>query len=214
MNKSITIFLFLYFTIISHSFAQATWTLLKNEDGIKVYSRNESDNSSLKELKVEAELKTSLSALISVLSDKASYPKWVYRCANSELLKKNSEFETYHYQSTDMPWPVQNRDIIIHTKITQNPSTKEVIISCNGVGDYIPKKDNYIRITSYRVTWKLTPLTNNTVKMEYIMAVNPAGSLPSWLVNMSLTEGPINTIKNLRNHLLNYQEVTLNYIKN
>jgi hypothetical protein len=208
-------FALLFLTCSSNLFSQGNdWKLIKNENGIKIYSRTDTSKSALKELKVITELQTSLSAFITVFSDKASYTKWVYRCSASELLKKVSENETYHYQITEMPWPVQNRDIIIHSWISQNPQTQVVTVICKGEPNYIPKKKDYIRISSYNVVWKLTPKPNNIVQLEYTMAVNPGGSLPSWLINMTLADGPINTIKNLRAILPQYQNVKLSYIKN
>ena len=215
MYKLSPLFFLFYFLLIFNLQAQdGNWKLIKNESGIKVYSRPDTSSSSLKELKIVTEAQTSISGFVSLISDKAAYPKWVYRCASSELLKKKSDLETYHYQVTDMPWPVQNRDIVIYTIINQNPDTKEVFITCSGAPDYKPRNADYIRIVSYRARWKITPKTDNTVLLEYTMAVNPAGSIPDWLINMTLTDGPIRTIKNLKSLLPNYQSVKLEYIKN
>ncbi len=120
----------------------------------------------------------------------------------------------YHRQVTDMPWPIQTRDVIIHTVISQEAETKVVKVNCKGVPDYKPKDKDCISIMSFKANWKLTPKPNGRVDLEYIMSVDPAGSLPAWIVNLVAAEGPMKTIKNLRKFLLQYKEANLDYIKN
>jgi hypothetical protein len=197
------------------SFAQDNnWKLIKNDEGIKIYSRPALNGSPLKELKVITELKASLSAIVTVLSAKQLYPQWVYGCSSSEMLDKISDFEMYHRQVTDMPWPVQKRDLIIQTIISQEKDTKVVNVACKGVPDYRPVDEDCIRIISFKASWKLTPKTNGFTELEYLMSVDPAGSLPIWIINLMAAEGPMKTIKNLRIFLSQYKEANLSYIKN
>ncbi len=198
-----------------HLFCQdSSWKLIKNEEGIKIYSRPASDESALKELKVTTELNASLSAIVSVLAAKELFPKWVYGCSVSEIVKKTSDLEIYHYQVTDMPWPIEKRDVIIHTLISQDTATRVVKIACKGIPDYIPQNKDRIRIISFKAHWTLTPNAKGKVDLVYLMTVDPAGSLPVWIINMVAAEGPMKTIKNLRDFLPAYKEASLDYIKN
>jgi hypothetical protein len=190
------------------------WQLAKKEDGILIYTRPNQEGLPVKELRIVTEVKSSLSAIVSLLSDKAAYPQWVYGCAESTFLENISETESYHYQITSMPWPIQNRDIIIHSRVVQDPETKVVSLIARGQPDYIPVKGEYVRVRSYRADWKFVPKENGIIEMEFIVSVDPAGSIPNWLINMAVAEGPKKSIKGLKEVLPNYQGVVLKHIKN
>jgi hypothetical protein len=216
MNASKPIFFLLFFIINAGAYAQQEeeeWKLIKQESWVKVYSRPASDGSSRKELKVITDVNYSLSAIVSLFADKPSYPKWVYGCASAEILKNISDWEMYHYQTTSMPWPIQNRDLVIHTTVSQDPETRIVKVIAKALPDYIPVKEDYVRVLSYNSLWTFTPKPNGIVELEYIIAVDPGGNIPNVLVNMAIADGPVNTIKNLRDFLPHYQNAKLAYIK-
>jgi len=208
------IFIVLIFIFANDLFSQQTdWKLIKSEDQIKVFSRASLEGSIRKELRVITEVNYTLSTIVSLFADKPSYPKWVYGCASIEILKNVSETEMYHYQITNMPWPVQNRDLIVHTTISQNPETKVVNVVANSSPDYLPVKNDYVRVSAYTAIWTLTPKLNGVVELDYYISVDPGGNIPSWLVNMAAADGPMNTIKNMRNFLPQYKDSKLGYIK-
>ena len=211
------VFIFLYmllpFTVPRLQAQDNAWKLVKNEDGIRIYSRQASESRPLKELRVVSDVQGSLSAIISVFSEKSRFPKWVYGCGSAQMLELVSAFETYHYQTTEMPWPVQNRDLILHTIIKQNPDTKVITIDCIGVPDYRPQNKDYIRIMAYKAFWVLTPKPNGIVEINYTISFDPGGNLPDWVINMVSAEGPLKTVRNLRTILPEYKNMKLNYIK-
>ena len=107
----------------------------------------------------------------------------------------------------------KNDDIIIYTNISQDSKTSVVKLTSKCIPDFIAEKEEYIRVSSYKADWTLTPIAGGKVKLEFVMKVDPGGSIPDWLINLAAAEGPIRTIKNLRSFLPKYQNITLNYIK-
>lgn len=200
--------------IISASFlitvSNLDWKLKKEKDGIKVYTRDRS-GSNLKDIKVTCTYSSSLSAFIYVLSKKDEYPEWIYSCSESEVLKVISPLESYHYQVTDAPWPVDDRDLIIHQKITQHSNgTVEIIAS--GKPDFIPEKRKRVRVPDYNAHWKISPEGKNLLSVEYTISLDPGGSIPDWIINLGVTEGPFNTMQNLKERLPQYQDKKVSYI--
>jgi hypothetical protein len=191
---------------------ESEWELVRSEEGINIYSRKTATGRGLKELKVVAEVKGSLSAIISAFSEKSKFPKWVYGCGSAQMLEVVSAFETYHYQTTEMPWPVQNRDLILHTVIKQHPQTKVITIDSKGVPDYRPENKDFIRIRDYKAFWVLTPKPNGIVEILYTVNFDPGGILPDWVVNMVSADGPLKTVKNLRVVVAEYKNIKLNFI--
>jgi len=206
-----------YFTIailflnILITFSHNDWKLEKEEAGIKIYTRIK-ENSRFKELKLETTFESSLSALVALLTDKDSLKNWVYRCNDSYCIKKINEKEVVHYQATDAPWPLENRDIVVHTIVSQDRVTKVVTITAKSVQGTIPEERNKIRLYDYLAVWKLYPLGNGKVKGKYFLHLDPGGSIPAWMVNLGVSVGPVKSIVCMKNALVQYQKISLSFI--
>lgn len=96
-----------------------------------------------------------------------------------------------NYSEVSLPWPAANRDFVAHLIVTQNPDTKVITIDGPAVAGFIPVKEGIVRIIDSKGKWIITPIGTNQIKVEYSIHVDPGGSLPSWLVNMFATEGPL-----------------------
>ncbi len=204
-------FFFLSFQTIKD--AGNPWQLKKEVDGIKIYLRS-SPTSRLKELKTVNRFKTSLSTLVALIADKEAYPKWVYGCSKSYFIKKINAHESYHYQETKTPWPLTNRDLVVHTILRQDTISKVVTIQSTGVPAYLPEKHSNVRVPEFNACWKFTPLANETVEVEYYMSLDPGGEIPDWVVNLAVTEGPVRTLQNMEALLHQYSQlIQLSYIK-
>lgn len=214
--KRLSVFLF---TIIFYGFTPVkvddAWELKKVANGITIYTRA-TETSKYKELKAVFQIKSSLSSIIAILNDVEAYPQWVYRCETSKILKKNSDQHIIRYQTVVAPWPVDNRDVIVEVKSYQDPKTKIVYQKVSALPDYAPKLKGHVRIRDFRATWTLKPLKNGIVEIEYELLVNPAGSIPAWLVNMALVDGPFETSMKMKERILfeKYQKTNYPFIVN
>lgn len=192
-----------------------SWELKKSEKGISVFSRS-AENSKFNELKVVFQVKASLSSIVALLNDVESYPKWIYHCEGSKILKKDSEKHLIRYQKIVAPWPVDNRDIAVEVNSYQDEKTKIVYQKITSVPDYTPVTKGHVRVREYRAMWKLIPLKNGMVQVEYELLVNPAGSIPAWVINLAVVEGPYETSIKMKEQLLNekYQNANYSFITN
>src|SRR5213592_3200603 len=105
--------------IISRSFAQYNWKLNKDKDGIKVYLA-ENPRSKFKMIKVECILPGTFDKLTGVLTDIEHLKDWVYNTKMSYVIKKISPYDLYYYTETSIPWPMSNRDAVVHLKIMKD----------------------------------------------------------------------------------------------
>ena len=216
MFRNLCLFCIAYvFASFSQKGTSNDWELKKFENGISVYTRA-TESSSYKELKVVFQMKTSLSSVIAILNDVDSYPQWVYRCGTSKVLKKESDKHLIRYQTIVAPWPVDNRDVVVDVITYQDEETKIVYQKVNGLPDHIPSKKDHVRIREFRATWTVKPLKNGLVEVEYELLVNPAGSIPAWVVNMAMTDGPYETSLKMKERFMNekYQKATFPFITN
>ena len=197
MNKEILLWFCLGFTSLLQVQAQDKWELKKNENGIEVYARQLA-NSKLKEIRVICELDATLAELVSVLQDVSNHKTWVYSTRNSYLVKKINANTLIYYTESDLPWPVSDRDLIVELQVNPQPENQQYIIRAKGISDYLPPKPNLVRVPYSLALWKITPVPENKIKIDYTFSVDPGGSIPAWLINSTAAIGPYNSFIKLR----------------
>lgn len=213
-GKNILLFLVCLLPLQNQVFSQNDWKLTKQENGISVYLQN-ARNSKFKELRSVVKIRTSISSMVALLNDWDSYPLWVYRCGKSSTLKEISDTEVIHYQTVIAPWPVDNRDFVVNVKLSQDEKTKTVYQRTTCIPTYIPPVAQHVRITEFKASWTLTPLSDGYLNIEYQLLVDPGGSVPVWLVNLAVVDGPYETMLNIKEWVMKekYQKATFTYIE-
>ncbi len=189
--------LFLSTTIL---FGQVECELRKDQDSIKVYSCN-TDQSKFKSIKASFEVNATAPQLAAMVMDIQGYNEWQYKTINAKILKQISKQELIYYVEVVAPWPVNNRDLIVHLKVEQDPITKKMIFTANGIPDYIPEKEGITRVPMSSSKWIVVPVSSNKLKVEYSMNIDPSGSVPAWMMNMVSADGPFESFYNLKNKI-------------
>jgi hypothetical protein len=175
---------------------QQDWKLKKEQDGILVYTAT-TPNSDFKSIKVECTIKARASQLVAFLMDVDRQRDWVYNNKNSQLIKKIASNEMIFYSEVSVPWPCTNRDYISHITVAQ-PNPALVTIDAHSEPDLLPVKDGKVRVKNSRAHWDVTRLSSELLKIVYTVQFDPSGSVPSWLTNMFVTKGPLETFQKLR----------------
>lgn len=175
--------------------AQKNWIFQKEKNGVKIYKR-QSDNGH--EVKLTATFNVAPAALVKLFNNVSEYPKWGYQVFHSELLKRVSDTEFYYYSRYDFPWPLDDRDVVMHTTIVTDNATKAVTLTSVAVPDYIPEKKGLVRVRKANVTWKLAPQTSTTTEGEYTLSTDPGGLLPDWSVEIANDTGPVETVQRMK----------------
>lgn len=192
--------------------SNAGWMLKNDKDNVKVFYKK---TNAIQQIKLVTSLKTTLSGLVDLLSEVENYPTWGYKVMESRLLKRVSDTEMFYYTRLDFPWPLADRDLIMHTILQQDPVTHRVISTSTTSPNYLPAVADVVRITEAYTQWTLVPGTGGWVYVEYFLHSDPGGNIPDWAINMAIDVGPRETIKGLRNLLpkTRYQASRLGYIK-
>lgn len=193
--------------------AQQDWHLKREDDGIKVYTRN-TDNSDFKSVKVECNVASRMSSLVAFLLDIDKQKDWVYNNKGSSLVRKVAANEVIFYSEICLPWPCTNRDYVSHITVTQ-PQGATVVIDANAEPDLVPQKDGKVRIKTSKAHWEITPISAYLQRIVYTVQFDPAGSVPAWLVNMFVTKAPYQTFMKLREGAARpeYQNAHLDFIR-
>lgn len=215
MKRNYSFFLLVLLCSAISARAQNPWTLKKEKNGIKVYSRDNT-HSKFNELKVETFLKGRLSDLAAVILDIPDYPQWSFNVKSCKLLKQVSPSELYIYTEISSPWPADNRDLPIHIKITQDPASKVMTIAVECIPDLVPRQKNIVRVPLSKETWIVTPVDPSTIRIDYQLEVDPGENPPAWLINMFSVKGPYETFSRLKDQIQQpkYQKASIPFIRN
>ncbi len=191
----------LLFCISQISIAQASWVLKKNEDHIKVYTRNVS-NSKIKEYKAISTLHTSMD---HILNELLTAPKYTDSCKAgvSYYVKQLNDTQHVFYAYKDLPWPVRDRDVVTLITVKKISKTKYKL-TIEGLPNGIPEKKQMIRIKQLMGHWLIEEKSNGVVMVTQQLFLNPEGNLPAFIVNGLLVKGPFKTFQELRHNVKTY----------
>jgi hypothetical protein len=209
------ILLFLLVTNCAAAQTHDNWVLREDNDGVKIFTRDV-ENSKIKAIKVECQLDATLSQVVAVLMDVKHSEEWLYHTASNYIVKQVSPSDLYYYSLVKMPWPVSDRDFIAHLIVSQDSTTRVVTINGPCTADMVPMKSGVVRIADSDGKWRLTPAANGKVNIVYTLHADPGGSLPSWLINLFITQGPSQSFKKLKVSVQKpvYKNAKLDYIVN
>lgn len=202
--------LFFFVLLQTTASAQKDWVLQKEINGVKIYKRKTDDGH---EIKLASTFNVAPAALVALFNNVPEYPKWGYKVAHSELLKRISDTDFYYYSRFDFPWPLNDRDVVMHTTIATEATTKIVTLTSKAEPDYIPEKEDLVRVRKANVTWQLTPKTDGTTEGEYSLNMSPGGLLPDAAVALASDDGPVETVQKMKKLLAEerYKNVKLQF---
>lgn len=198
MKITIPQILFFSFSFLSipPAFSQNNWKLTRSSEGISVY-QSPVKGSAYKSIKVECTLEGNYDKLLSVITNVNHYKDWVYNNKTTKLLKTASPFEFYYYSETSLPWPMSNRDAVMHTTITRDSRDGFLKISSVNHAGLVAEKSGKVRVPYSNINWYVTMPSARSVHIVYTFEAEPGGSMPAWIVNSFADKGPFESFKKL-----------------
>jgi hypothetical protein len=161
-----------------------------------VYQRD-AKNSGFKSIKVECTVQGSFDKLVAIINNVGRYKEWVYNNKTTSLLKRVNAYEFYYYTEAYLPWPLDNRDAVMHTRITRDSLNRFLKINSVAVPNYLPQKSGKVRISRSDINWYVTRSSSNSIRIVYTFETDPGGNVPAWLVNNFADKGPYESFKKL-----------------
>jgi hypothetical protein len=176
---------------IEKSFENVKWELIQQAKGIEVKRKKIGKNSILA-LKAIGVLNTSVEKIISIFKETNLAYQWAPGLKERRILKEISETEAVVYDIHKMPWPCQDRDLVIYNKIKLIKKRKQIALISSSVEKYSkdPGSSGKVRAELYYSFIGLTPISQNKTKIEFFIHVNPKGSIPNWIINYILKTRP------------------------
>ena len=201
-----------FFLLTACSLSAQDWEFKNEKEGVKVYYRQKAD---IFELKLTASIETSLSGIVQLFNQVERYPQWGYKIAESRLLEKISETECIYYTKFDFPWPLADRDVIMRSKLEQDPHSKVVTSVSTAEPWRLAEYADVVRIKDAHTRWVMHPNNSGWLYLEYFVYSDPGGGIPDWAVNMAIDVGPRETVKRIRDVLKEpaFRRIRLAHIK-
>ena len=106
-----------------------TWNLIDKNDDMKLYEKNHI-NSDYNEYKITTLINSSQSSLLSLFYDIKNYPKWFLDCEEVTLIKRIDFKKNYIYQINNLPFPMNNRDAIYLTELSNDSRSSKIVLKC------------------------------------------------------------------------------------
>jgi DNA repair exonuclease SbcCD nuclease subunit len=176
---------------------QKDWHLSKQKNGIEVYTAP-GGHDGLKLIKVSADMSGSLQKVKQIFTDIPNQIEWVYGTRKAYLVKKQDENNLFYYNETGLPWPANNRDVVIRMVMEEGPALKSLVIRQESEKGTFPANKGVVHVQHLSGKWIFTETGNKKLKAVYYLDIDPGGSLPAWIVNLFIAKGPYETFVKLQ----------------
>ena len=175
--------------LISLSFqASEAWKLEKDMNGIQVFTRR-LKGQSFDQVKIKTKVNTTLMQATAALEDINAQVDWVYATEKVKFLESPKSGHIIYHYFMNMPFPIEDRDVIIEYTREQNQDSKIVTTTSKNIRDNELLTDDYERINQFETKYILKPIGKGQIEINYFLSADPGTNLPSWLVNMFTTKG-------------------------
>jgi hypothetical protein len=177
--------------------AAADWELIDDVEGVQVWAR-EVPGSPLVAFRGEGSVDVPVARLLGVMVDPARGPRWVQLLTESTWLRVLAENEVVLYTRYDSPWPLQDRDYVLHRVIEVDPLSRTVTSTLRSIEDpAMPAQECCIRGFAEHTVWRFTDLGLGRTRVQVEVATDPRGSVPDALVRLFQRSWPRRSILSL-----------------
>jgi hypothetical protein len=171
------------------------WKMTRNKDGIRVYQSE--GTGGFKNIKVECSIPGSYESFVRALSNVSAFPSWVYANKGAHIIKKVNADDYYYYSETAIPWPLQNRDAVVHARIERDPNGRWLRLSETSVGGMMPPQSGKVRVTRSAISWMVMESKPGILNIVYLFEAEPGGAIPAWIANAFADKGPYESFRKL-----------------
>ncbi|MCU1350279.1 MAG: hypothetical protein JWO56_3309 [Acidobacteria bacterium] len=163
------------------------WKLVSDRKGIQVYARKVPGHVVM-QFKGIKRVTSGMDPLVALLLD----PE-----AGGPDADDGGSFESVALQKVDeqrggagfysfkwkFPFHFQPRHYVVKATFTRDPRTKEVFETVEAAPNHLPPDDCCVRIQHMLNTWRLTPVENGQIQIEYVLDAPGEGFFPYVLDN-------------------------------
>jgi hypothetical protein len=174
---------------------EAQWTLEKDQEHIQIYTRPVTGSPFLA-VKAVTLINAPIRKVADAFGDGNGCSAWRALCKSSEVLSMVSDTERYVYLVLDLPWPLSDRDMVIHSTTQIDPASKTATVQLESASAKVPAKE-YVRAESSG-EYTIKVISAEQVEFTYIMHTDLGGDLSPEVINPQVTASTFTDIAQLR----------------
>lgn len=192
------------------------WELVKRNDGIMIYMAQLPDEH-LKTFRGVTTIKLDdFTAIGAIMDDYSFVASWMHMVSTIDGIARTSPSDRLVYVTTRLPWPVNNRDVVLHVGLQQDPVSYALSMPMHSVDNVKPPQKGYVRMPKMQSYFLFEPLEPGKVRVTLQVIVDPGGYIPDWMANLLMRDIPYYSLKHLsvvandprfRHQHLNYYQV-------
>ena len=170
----------------------------------KVYSRDgfdilvaEAPNSNFKAFRARGVVEGNITKYLTLYRNVEDMKGWSPKLIDKYVIKAISDTEAITYQADDIPWPAQDRDMVLRNKLYLDRKNKvlKVLTYSVKMKSHPPNKD-YIRAIINWGEFSIRPINPNQTYIDFKIHAEPKGTIPAWIVNQIQRKWPYKFLKN------------------
>lgn len=178
------------------------WQLRVQDEasGIEVYMRDRADR--LPEFLAITRVTARLSTVVALLRDVPAMPRWMYRARDVQVLDGRDPMRGLVRFLMAMPWPLDDREAIVHWQWRQDPASGEVRLTSTPAAHRAAPLESVVRMPHFGSQWRLLPLPGGVVEVRFSGYGHMGGNLDNEplrsFVATSTWQAPLETLRGLR----------------
>ena len=178
--------------------AQSKWEVISRDSGV-VVSKKDHPSLELPIIRGVSTLDEDFYDVLAVLRDTEHFADWMHNCKEARLLEAKDEFDLIVYNRVSTPWPLEDRDTVVRTRIKVDHAKKFVVIRFVNVTSRLQGEINGVtRMPSLEGFYKIEKIGPGKTRVTYQAQADPGGLIPNWLVERDSRDIPKHTIASLR----------------
>ena len=177
------------------------WTPAGETDGIKLYAKNEGDNS-LKYFKGVTRVKAPLKNVLAVLLVRETFPEWFHNMLEDSTLVEDNADASLCYIWIKGVWPTNDRDTVARVTVDQDPKSMAIsIIARSAEQQRVPLQKGRVRMPNLYSGFVVKAISPDETEVQLEGMADPGGNIPAFVTNMVASDLPAKSLANLRTRL-------------
>lgn len=178
--------------------ASGDWERIGQADGITI-SRRVVPDSELIAFRGVAMVEAPIGTVTAVVEDTPRYTDWIHDLTESRTVREVSATERVLYMRMATPWPLEDRVFVVSASVRVDRALRRITFSMSSADEpSVPVTDGLVRARMISGSFELTAVGQGRTQVVVEIHADPAGKVPTWLVNTVQKEWPMDTLRRLR----------------
>lgn len=213
LTRALTLAALLLLALCSVAQAKDKWEVVEREAGITV-SQRWPEGYELPIIKGVGVVDANIYEILAVMADIDRMCEWLHSCKQARLIEQKGAFDRITYNRFDLPWPLDDRDAVLQSRITVEQKKEFILIKYWDLKNSSVKPvEDVVRVPQMKGFYMLEKLGDDKTRVTYQGEARPGGLVPDWVVAQSGRNIPLESIKKLRQQVRRMQGKYPDFVK-